>query len=975
MQNFEKRFDVLLITVAFLIGAASFYFIASDLEIIKNIYENKTTDEQTSVAELSSTKNTVKRKPSHLPVWYPASEKDTLFLKDQVFTDKDSFAKLSFQDKTSVDLDQNTLIVIERDDKNTTLDILQGEVVVNFTKAPSKIVDKKQTIRPVEIKSGKTRVRLEKQTGEVRIVKTNDGTAALTVVSGNVQIVSGEKSIDVNKNETVEIKPEVKSAKAEAPPPIVKKPIPVILESPARNEEVFFTGEFKSITFKWTSSEENRKVTLQIGKDRGFSNIFLSYDLQEQIHTVSNLSEGPWFWRVIPDGLDVSNPFIEVRMLQLIKEEPPMLTWPPHEYTFSKTIDDLMIYFDWQSKTTKSYIFHLSDESSFSKILLKEDVSHTPFYYDVRSFIKTEATDQQKFFWRVGILSNKKTVLWSPINSFSIKAITPPSVVTQSPKETPAEVIPELPPPKLKKEFRLQPKKKQSGFLRQKIYKFLIYSGTAYAQSEHIEHEIAWDAVINAKAYHVIVSKDESFSSILIDKIVTESFVDFNPDTPGTFYIKVATINQKDVAGPFSEPSMIINPEIEIPVETTTPLETPIETPPETQTAVPTPTPSATPLVTATPEPELKPEPKPILGPPKIKAPTANEILTFDHQKTSYPLTLSWGIVPDASSYEVQLAYKGSFNDPLLKKQTNLTDLSVDMEPGEYHWRVRVINEDKKAGPWTGSNDFTVKKELPPTPEPEPTSKSKQSPEPEVTEPMGTEPVFIEPKQPQAESMFMSHIVDGAWAPSILRYELTSTNPKTKLDGTLLSSGFIHGRFVINERSFINALFFRRTMPIDDPHDENKTLSYAPHHLAIKYNYALFSKSRLFSPILQGGYLYRKVEKFRRETGEPLSLTSHQTHSLMIGMGTMSLFSASTRLFMHVDYAYLAAAISSKIQSNLQLFLNIRLEHQLQWYHVTTLLGCYYDYGKYNIPESLDASSGNIFESNISPYIGAGFSF
>src|SRR5688500_2566211 len=74
------------------------------------------------------------------------------------------------------------------------------------------------------------------------------------------------------------------------------------------------------------------------------------------------------------------------------------------------------------------------------------------------------------------------------------------------------------------------------------------------------------------------------------------------------------------------------------------------------------------------------------------------------------PVKLQWVHMPYATSYELEVESSGSKGRPLIVRTVAIPEISVDLPPGAYVYRVRGVATQGK-GQWSEKQPFSVKPE------------------------------------------------------------------------------------------------------------------------------------------------------------------------------------------------------------------------------------------------------------------------
>jgi Beta-propeller repeat len=105
------------------------------------------------------------------------------------------------------------------------------------------------------------------------------------------------------------------------------------------------------------------------------------------------------------------------------------------------------------------------------------------------------------------------------------------------------------------------------------------------------------------------------------------------------------------------------------------------------------------------------PSTPPVPDAPGLLAPANNDT-------PPQPITFQWSIASGAVSYTIQIDDSSAFSAPLVREQQNITTLLMYATTGlattQQFWRVRGVNTDGVAGPWSAVRSFTPQAAPPP---------------------------------------------------------------------------------------------------------------------------------------------------------------------------------------------------------------------------------------------------------------------
>jgi hypothetical protein len=140
------------------------------------------TSGQVEAGYVVKSKSDLKRRGGNSLVWEPAKEKDVLYYQDSVLTLAQSTAKLYLNDKTELDMAENTLVTLEQPEDKS-----QAEIRLRFSKGDLKA---RNPNTKAKIEGGEWVVNLEKG-AEVSLRKDKD--------NYEFEVISGRASLQTDK--------------------------------------------------------------------------------------------------------------------------------------------------------------------------------------------------------------------------------------------------------------------------------------------------------------------------------------------------------------------------------------------------------------------------------------------------------------------------------------------------------------------------------------------------------------------------------------------------------------------------------------------------------------------------------------------------------------------------------------------------------------------------------------------------------
>lgn len=174
------------------------------------------------------------------------------------------------------------------------------------------------------------------------------------------------------------------------------------LESPSNGATLT-----NSATFSWSNTDEYvTSFTFQIATDANFSNIINSQNIDNSANSsisttinVNGMNVGTYYWRVISKGRIYYDSASETRTF-VIPEMPAIrfaLVAPDNEASLSNETQ----HFEWEAIEGATYLFELSNDESFSSILISESLTTNSYNLSIGDILFSPT-----YFWRVTVYKN-----------------------------------------------------------------------------------------------------------------------------------------------------------------------------------------------------------------------------------------------------------------------------------------------------------------------------------------------------------------------------------------------------------------------------------------------------------------------------------------------------------------------------------------------------------------------------------------
>ncbi len=299
-----------------------------DLLISAGDYEAGLMDMAGLAAVLDHTNKTVKRKPSDGIAWNSVTGGTPLFDRDAVQTFKGSSAEIIFDKSNRLTMSENSLIIIQRMEKDVYRNERRSQVVVVDGELRGTVSgDGKQGLRvEVTTPNAVARVKGGDETAEFSVKVNPDKSSTVTVFSGQAELVSMGESIIIEANH---------SATAEQgaePLQVVPLPKMVRLIRPFHRTGFYYRDLPPRVKFEWEAMANGPDYRIQVALDEEFKQLIVDELVEEAVFSHGNLRRGQYFWRVKAIRNWVEGEYTKARLLNIEQDrDPPSLevTFPP----------------------------------------------------------------------------------------------------------------------------------------------------------------------------------------------------------------------------------------------------------------------------------------------------------------------------------------------------------------------------------------------------------------------------------------------------------------------------------------------------------------------------------------------------------------------------------------------------------------------------------------------------------------------
>jgi hypothetical protein len=493
-----------------------------------------------------------------MPVWDDAWQGIELRQRDSVFTGPASTATVVFDDGTTLEVAERSLVIVERHAETARFEVKRGLVEGRAEKGSGGRLEVKL--------SGEGRT-LRVDGGRVQIDAAQDGGAAVTVLAGAATI-AGETGevITLRENQRSEMG---RDGKMSAP-----RTIPVTLRSPAPGSKL--ERSRGAVAFGWDlGAPDHPRVVFEVAKDASFRATVARREGSGLRAATAELPPGQYFWRVAL-GAERS----EVRRLTVVDDAPPLLLRPSRDAAFVAS----SVTLDWQGHGDgRRYLIELAKDASFTTLVEKADVARPP--------LAVAGLQPGRYFWRVRSSAASETrsfTLQSPPLPEAPKLVAPADgAVLTAHGVTPevrlqweelagvaGYVLEVSDDPGFAREvevarpmrsgFAFKPREAKTyhwrlrsmdDFGRQAAYSAtrsfhlkavppeLVYPASAGRVSiaRNARPTFSWKATWRARSYVIELAKDAAFRDTIVEEETKATRFEWKDPEPGTYYWRVRT--------------------------------------------------------------------------------------------------------------------------------------------------------------------------------------------------------------------------------------------------------------------------------------------------------------------------------------------------------------------------------------------------------------------------------------------------
>jgi mannose-6-phosphate isomerase-like protein (cupin superfamily) len=276
-------------------------------------------------AVLSRMENTVKSKRAAQIAWQGAAKGMTFYDRDAIQTFSKSSATLTFKEGNFLELDENSLVVLRKLERDVFLRENRTVVVLIGGQLAGEVGKTEEESFNLEVVTPGAVARIQSpenkgQPARFQMTVKPDDSAILTVLEGTADLVIEGKPMEVGADQIVKIQP------GKQPVYLSTPPRPPVLISPSAEAIYSFRNVPPMVSFDWEDAQGISDYHFVLAADQKFEEVIHEDTIGDSRFSHGNLKPGNYFWRVSSVNKDWEGRFSKVGRFQLIQDlEPPPL--------------------------------------------------------------------------------------------------------------------------------------------------------------------------------------------------------------------------------------------------------------------------------------------------------------------------------------------------------------------------------------------------------------------------------------------------------------------------------------------------------------------------------------------------------------------------------------------------------------------------------------------------------------------------
>jgi len=271
---------------------------------------------------VAMTQNSVQSRQADSVAWERAAKGMPLHPRDAVQTARNSSASIRVGENGTIDLGENSLVVLQRGEKDAALREKRSFLLMVDGELRGRIEGTRQDPVALDVASAGGVGRIVSRGGkegaaDFRVSVSPDRTTTYSVFEGTAEVEGMGRTVRVGSNEYTIVGP---SAPPTSPAALPEAPAIV---GPSDGAEFLFRSLPPRVRFSWEAGEPAEAFRIVLARDAGFRDRLVDEWVADPSFTHGNLSAGTYYWRVSAKRRGVESGYPKVRTVRLVQSVAP----------------------------------------------------------------------------------------------------------------------------------------------------------------------------------------------------------------------------------------------------------------------------------------------------------------------------------------------------------------------------------------------------------------------------------------------------------------------------------------------------------------------------------------------------------------------------------------------------------------------------------------------------------------------------
>lgn len=329
------------------------------------------------IGKITYKKRVSQRKYGNQVIWEDVENNTPVYINDSIRTSDLSEAVVRLQDGTSIELDENSMILLAESSGSININFAQGTMYARR----AAVAD--PNAATVNITSGEATVSIEQS--DVKLSQSEDKQLNLTVSRGTAVLKTESEEKVLTQNQNAVLLKDAKVAQV--------REIALRLVSPEPNRYFISPERTLPVSFAWEATGDAKDVYFELSRDRSFTAV-VSRKRAAAPNAIEAVAGGEYYWRLKAEDAAGKPQFSETRRFSVLVDRPVQLVYPPSNETFSFVTRPPMINFRWgKNDIASKYTLEIAKDQSFTQPVSSVSTSLTGLGIDTLPL--------GTYYWRV----------------------------------------------------------------------------------------------------------------------------------------------------------------------------------------------------------------------------------------------------------------------------------------------------------------------------------------------------------------------------------------------------------------------------------------------------------------------------------------------------------------------------------------------------------------------------------------------